>query len=173
MVNKKGHEKPTMSVMMWGAIWKGGRSDLVVMERDQESKRKGFTTKSYLKTLEKALLPYYDGTRDFQQDNAPIHKSHTAMKWFVNNMIELMDWPAHSPDLAPIEHIWAKLKRAMDKLDPTLWEKTKNAANLVYFTSIAKKAWWGIPQADIDVLIDSMPNRLRAVLAAKGGYTKY
>lgn len=65
LVNKKNHVKPTILVMMWGCIYVGGRSDLIIMERDATLKRNGFTQNSYLKVLEDYLLPLYDETRDF------------------------------------------------------------------------------------------------------------
>lgn len=59
--------------MAWGAICVTGKSDLVIMERDPDAPRKGYTAKSYQKALEKRLLPIYDGTWQFQQDNARIY----------------------------------------------------------------------------------------------------
>lgn len=56
-------------------IWKGGRSELIIMERDPDAKRQGYSAKSYLRTLEEGLLPHYDETRHFQQDNAGIHRA--------------------------------------------------------------------------------------------------
>ena len=41
--------------MVWGAIWYGGRSDLVIMERDEESKKGGYSAKSYLAVMEDQL----------------------------------------------------------------------------------------------------------------------
>jgi hypothetical protein len=57
-VNLENHGKD-ISQMVWAAIWRGGRSDLVIINRDPESKRNGYSTKSYLKCLEKELIPIY------------------------------------------------------------------------------------------------------------------
>ena len=75
------------------------------LERDQDFPRKGYSARSYIKALEEGLLPVYDGTRHFQQDNAKIHKAKASMAWIIGHGIELWDWPSHSPDLNPIEHV--------------------------------------------------------------------
>lgn len=91
--------------MMWGCIYVGGRSDLVVMERGSDSRRNGFTQNSYLKVLKDYFLPLYDEMRDFQQDNVRIHTVKRVTNWFLNHGVSLLEWPTHSPDLNLIEHI--------------------------------------------------------------------
>jgi hypothetical protein len=161
--------------MIWAGIWLGGRTDLVVMERDyQPPKKGGYTSWSYQKALEKGLLPVYDGTRRFQQDNASVHISESSMAWLLDHAIELLYfWPAHSPDLNPIEHLWALLKRKIKELYPDVWELKKNTLDIAEFTRILQEVWWKIDQADIDNLIQSLPRRLAAVKKARGWYTKY
>lgn len=62
---------------------------------------------NYINMLNDILIPYSDDYMDgdliFQQDNAAIHVSRESKAWFEDKDIELLDWPARSPDLIPIE----------------------------------------------------------------------
>jgi len=93
--------------------------------------------------------------------------------WLLDYGISLLPWPAHLPDLAPIEHVWKLLKDKVHKMYPDLWKKTRNKDNIAYFTQCVKNAWWAIDQGVIDKLIRSMPDRLQACKAAKGSYTQF
>lgn len=61
----------------------------------------------YTDILENIMLQYaeYDMSLIwvFQQDNDPKNSSKKARKWFGDYLIRLMEWPAQSPDLNPIE----------------------------------------------------------------------
>ena len=60
--------------MVWAGIWIGGRIDLIIIERDEESRSgRGYTAKSYILTLEKGLILIYTPDLVFQQDNATIY----------------------------------------------------------------------------------------------------
>ncbi len=102
----------------------------------------------------------------FQQDNDPKHTSKVAKKWVEEHGVKVLDWPAQSPDLNPIEHLWWHLKRRMG----TYPEPPKGISEL---WERVEAEWEKIPKEVCLDLIKSMPRRVAAVLKAKGGYTKY
>ena len=57
----------------------------------------------------------------FLQDNAPVHKSKIIGNFFQENEWEVLEWPAYSPDLNPIDNLWAILKQRLRKRT-VLWE---------------------------------------------------
>ena len=57
--------------------------------------------------------PYGDSDFIFQQDLAPAHPTKITKTWFKDRGINVLDWPANSPDLNPIENLWVIAKRKM------------------------------------------------------------
>lgn len=102
----------------------------------------------------------------FQQDNDPKHTSKLAKKWFEDEEITVLDWPAQSPDLNPIEHLWHHLK-----LKLSMYEK--RATSIRELWERCDKEWNSITLEICRKYIDTIPARVKAVLKAKGGYTKY
>jgi hypothetical protein len=79
-------------VMVSAAFWgKGERSDLLVLERDFESKKNGYSANSYLTLLEELVLPNYTDDLVFMQDNAAIHTAKKVKAWFENHGIRVTD----------------------------------------------------------------------------------
>ena len=54
---KKGKD---ITAMIWGAIWIGGRSNVVIMERDRFAKKNGYTAASYIAVLEEEMPQWYE-----------------------------------------------------------------------------------------------------------------
>jgi transposase len=55
----------------------------------------------------------------FQMDNDPKHSSKVVAKWLKDNKVKGLEWPSQSPDLNPIEHFWAELKKPVRARRPT------------------------------------------------------
>jgi DDE superfamily endonuclease len=52
----------------------------------------------------------------FQQDNDPKHTWRLMKEYFMENNINVLEWPAQSPDLNPIEHIWSWMKQQLSQI---------------------------------------------------------
>jgi len=98
------------------------------------------------------------------QDNAPCHASKATRAWLEGQNLKILNWPAQSPDLNPIEHVWAIMKFQVSKGNP------KNIAEL---DEIANDVRSKLDPQYLNNLVESMPRRIRAVIEARGYQTKY
>ena len=122
----------------------------------------------YLNVLSNAMLPSAWSFRGldftFQHDNAPCHKAAAVTEWLAEQNVSVLNWPPQSPDLNPIEHLWEYIQCRLNMLPTTttstLWENIR-------------RIWNSIPPDVVTKLVESMPSRLRTVIKAKGGHTKY
>ena len=88
---------------------------------------------------------------------------NTHRNWWRKE-IQVLDWPAQSPDLNPIENLFSILKRNVG---------SKRFSNRDDLFSYLEDEWIRIDPKIIDNLIKSMPRRCAAVIKNKGYYTKY
>ncbi len=159
-------------VMVWAAVWYGGRTPLVFLDlSESEGKKKGFTSKLYIKqvlkpVLEPAWRKFKRGKKDpyIIMDGSPVHNSEECNTAKRNMRMALH--PPSSPDLNVIEHVWAELKRRMNLIPRLPGNKEK-------LFEVAQQVWSEIPQEFIDKCVDSFSQRLRDVIAIKGGHTRW
>ena len=160
--------------MFWAAFGHGVRTHLIPLSGDPLSRRGGVTARVYRAVLDTHLLPILQQNGAiFMHDNAPIHTAGIIEAWLCENRINVMDWPPYSPDLNPIENLWALLKLEVYKLYPHLLNAPNNIETLQELIWAAMIAWENIGEALLVKLLDSMVARTAAVIAADGWYTKY
>ncbi|GFX24391.1 uncharacterized protein TNCV_421921 [Trichonephila clavipes] len=96
----------------------------------------------------------------FQQDNARPHTARVAQDFLRH--FKALPWPTRSPDFSPVEHVLDQLKRQMP-----------SCHSVRDLELSVQDLWAHLPQDNIRCLINSMPGRVAACIAAGGGPTRY
>ena len=86
--------------------------------------------------------------------------------WMSQFGLEELDWPAQSPDLNLIEHLW-------DELERRLRARPSGPTSVPDLTNALLEEWSKIPINTLLNLVESLPRRAEAVIAAKAGPTSY
>ncbi|GFY11906.1 transposable element Tcb2 transposase [Trichonephila clavipes] len=113
-----------------------------------------------LQTQLNSTGPFLNGLSGtlFQQDNARPHTARFAQDFLRH--FQTLPWPANSPDLFPVEDVWDQL--------------IVQSCHSVHDLELAVQDLWAhLPQDNIRCLINSMPDRVAACIAAGGGPTRY
>ena len=159
------------SVMVWGGIYGGGRTDLYFYEPPRGVKGT-FNSADYIQVLNTYMIPLMKElnrngrTMIFQQDNATIHKAKKVITHLLSQEFETLVWPAQSPGLNLIEHIWARMKLVIDKKFPG----TRPVSDM---KRVIQQVWDEIDAEWLEPYFEGMPGRIKAVIDAKGGPTRY
>ena len=153
------------NLMVWGCMGWNGVGKLVEVQGKMNAEQ-------YCEILEDGMEESFEKLNMeedecyFQQDIDPKHTSRRATQRFSDNNIRVLEWPAQSPDLNPIEHLWEHLKHQLQKYDTSpkgvheLWERVV-------------EEWNEITPEVCQNLIESMSRWIKAVIKANEGHTKY
>lgn len=159
----KSGARPTVSkpkfrakIMCWGAISMRFKSSLAIVEGTMNSNRYIETLKTYLlrnkskKTIQQMV---------FQQDGASCHTSKATSDFLSTIGLTVLPWPANSPDLNPIENIWAILKQNVENRGAM----TKNE-----LVKVVSEEWDALDMELINRTINSMKKRTSQVIVRQG-----
>ncbi|GFW26698.1 transposable element Tcb2 transposase [Trichonephila clavipes] len=151
-------------VLVCGGIMIGSRTDLHIFDAGSVNG---------IRYCNKILLPYVRLFRGamglqflFMDYNAPCHRTVADEQLLESEDIERMDWPARSPDLNPIEHVW-------DFLGRRLAARTLPPVTIRELRLALQEEWAAMPQQLIDTLILSMGRRCETCLAVRGDHIPY
>lgn len=156
------------SVMMWGGLY-GQQLVGPIFFQLQRGRGGGVTAARYInQVLQPVVVPFFrrNQAHEFQHDNARPHAAQATQQFLRRNQIPTMVWPALSPDLNPMEQVWAYLKRSINKLP-------RRPGNAVELQQEIVRQWNRIPPAFLQRLVDSMPNRCRLVINNAGCHTRF
>ncbi|CAG9112085.1 unnamed protein product [Plutella xylostella] len=136
------------SCMMWAGISLEGKTALVFVPGG--GRGGGLTADRYITDILLGhVVPYAEFVgEDFvlMHDNARCHTARVSRQFLREKELRTMDWPALSPDLNPIEHLWDELKRRVRARNPV-------PASVDELKTALLEEWDGIPQETVKKLI--------------------
>lgn len=152
------------SVMVWGGISLEAKTELFVLQ--QRSLNANAYIRDILQDHVVPFAPFIGPDFLFMQDNARPHVARCVINFLEEVEIERLEWPAMSPDMNPIEHVW-------DELGRRVRARAARPETLQELQLALVEEWDNIDQNVIAHLIEGMPRRISALLNARGGNTRY
>ena len=147
------------SIMIWASFSSKGKSPLVVLEGKQDAQK-------YCDYLLPFANLLHDSNYIYQHDNAPIHVAAHTKRWLSAHNIEVLDWPAMSPDLNPIENLWGILVHNV-YANGRQFETNESVLRCI------NRSWDEISQEVLKNLTNSMQERCIEVLQSNGARSNY
>jgi len=151
------------SLMVWAAFCESGCLELAFPSTHMNSKE-------HVELLQMNLQPFLRSRRrsryTFQQDNAPMYVSRETRSWFDAKKANFLEWPACSPDMNPMENVWAALVWK-------IYAKNMKFNSTHELKLVIIKKWEELFLSYLQNLVNKMPNRIYELISVLGGYTHY
>ena len=149
------------SVMVWGRIMGRRNTNLIVEQGNLNAQ--GYI--NHILQPEAVHFLQRHGHAVLMHDNARPHVARICRQFLNRNNINVLPWPAVSPDMNPIEHIWDYLGRKV--------RARGNVHNLRDLENALIQEWNNNPNVVIRLYERSMRGRLAACINSRGGHTRY
>lgn len=152
------------SVTVWGGVMRNGKTDLVVLIGQSMN---GVRYRDLC--VNEIVVPFaqnFGAGFILVDDNARPHRARIVQECLRENGIERMNWPARSPDMNIIEHVWSRMKLKLN-------QREQEFLNFEELAIAVREVWEAIPQEFITNLVDGMPRRTAELLRVRGGPTRY
>lgn len=152
----------TSNVQVWAAIGYNFKSKLIFIDAvaDEDGRVKRLNAEKYIQKClgRSGVIPYLQRNRRvFMQDGARCHHANCVKLYLARkNVITVDDWPAHSPDMNPIEELWGYLERLRS-------ERFGPARNVAELKGQLKAVWGSIGQQVINNFVGSFEAKLKRV----------
>ena len=156
--------------MFWGSFFGSEKGPCLFWEKEWGS----ITAERY----SQRIVPLIHGMVSMRpdlvvmQDNAPSHSAARTKRELSERNIVPLEWPPFSLDINPIEHVWNMMKNYIQYKYPDVIERGRRTEEETRI--IVREAWdRAVNEDDLRNLVDSMPQRIKAVYDAGGGHVKY
>lgn len=167
---KKGQIKVVRTVKhgpkanVWGCFSASGFGSLNMIDGNLNKEKMLAIYKKGLKPSADKLFGRNNRNWELLEDGDPKHTANVCKDWKRKNKVKVMDWPAKSPDLNPIENVWAILKKNVCRYKITTAARLKSAI---------RQEWNQLTNEYARKLAESCSSRVQRVIDNNGDYTKY
>ena len=158
-------EKHAPKVHVWGCMAAAGTGNIHVFTENLDAVLMKKILKEHLMKSANKFWP--KGLWHFQQDNDPKHTSRLVSDYLERELCikdYIIKWPPYSPDLNPIENLWADLKKRVER---------HNCTNVKELEAAVKTEWAATDKNLCQKLVASMPDRIARLLEYHGAPTGY
>ena len=158
---KKPHP---VSVAAWACFSAKGPGYMAMYEGSADATRMASFFRESLVPSFKELIPAGAAHRWLLHDNDKRHYAPAPQKVIHDYGITQLDFPPYSPDLNPIENLWAEVQKRMEG---------KPAANKAQLKKLLTDTWAETKPDYCRKLARSMPHRIAQCIERQGAYTEY